>query len=184
MRAYSYFLKFEANVFAGIGVVAYLLKWGVAWHWAGEPFNVGDIKFSAYWDMIIILYTSLGIYLLFASTNPARFKPLLGWSMWGANFCHGIIAFIHCFDEKQGSEKYGADTLGAKAHNYDKLFVAVPLWFGMGIGNLIFCKKIFGSFLFPWDLAKEDDNVQHPKQEEESATIVKPVLVGEFTATE
>lgn len=48
----------------------------------------------------------------------------------------------------------------------------------MGIGNLIFCKKIFGSFLLPWDLAKEDDSMQHLKQEEASATTVKPVVVG------
>ena len=48
--------------------------------------------------MILILYTSLGFFLLFASLDPPAFKPLLAYAMWGANFAHGTVAFIHCFD--------------------------------------------------------------------------------------
>jgi len=151
MKRYSYFLKFEANVFLGIFVVAYVLKWGVAWHDAGDPFNLTDIKFSAYWDMILIIYTSLGFYLLQASCDPARFKPLLSWAMWGGNFCHGWVAFIHCFaDDNMPQSRYQHETLGG-SQNMDKMFVAVPLWFGMWAANLFFVKKVFGSFLLPWD---------------------------------
>ena len=35
LKRYGYFLKFESNVFGGIFLVAYTLKWGVAWHDAG-----------------------------------------------------------------------------------------------------------------------------------------------------
>ena len=76
----------------GIFIVAYVVKWGVAWDDAGAPFNLTDIKFSAYWDMILIIYTSLGVYLFFASKNPATFKPLISWFMWGGNLCHGVVA--------------------------------------------------------------------------------------------
>ena len=95
MRRYSYFLKFEGQVFGGIFFVAYFIKWGVAWHYAGDPFDItGDngIKFSAYWNMILIIYTSLGVYLTLASFDPVFYKPLLSWAMWGGNFCHGIVA--------------------------------------------------------------------------------------------
>jgi len=170
MRLYSYFLKFEGNVFLGIFVVAYILKWGVAWHDAGDPFNLGDIKFSAYWDMILIIYTSLGFYLFMASFDPASFKPLLSWAMWGGNFCHGIVAFIHCLtDVDKPWSKYQNDTLGG-TRNLDKLFVAVPLWFGMWAANLFFVKKVFGSFLLPWDRASLS-----------ATSELKPVPQGDVT---
>ena len=37
IKRYSLFLKFEGQVFGGIIIVAYFLKWGVAWHDAVEP---------------------------------------------------------------------------------------------------------------------------------------------------
>eukprot|EP00404_Azadinium_spinosum_P056275 CAMPEP_0180796048 /NCGR_PEP_ID=MMETSP1038_2-20121128/56557_1 /TAXON_ID=632150 /ORGANISM="Azadinium spinosum, Strain 3D9" /LENGTH=193 /DNA_ID=CAMNT_0022835073 /DNA_START=19 /DNA_END=597 /DNA_ORIENTATION=+ len=115
MKAYSYFLKFEGNVFLGIFFVAYILKWGVAWHDAGDPFNLTDIKFSAYWDMILIIYTTLGFYIVQASLDPNNFKPLLSWAMWGGNFAHGCVAFAHCFaDVDKPWSKYTKDTLGGR----------------------------------------------------------------------
>ena len=70
----------------------------MAWHYAGEAGNLADIRFSAYWDMILILYTTLGFFLFAASFDPPAFKALLSYAMWGANFAHGTVAFIHCFD--------------------------------------------------------------------------------------
>ena len=151
MKAYSYFLKLEGNIFLGIFPVGYVLKWGVAWHDAGDPFNLTDIEFSAYWDMILIIYTTLGFYLFQASFDPASFKPLLSWAMWGGNFAHGCVAFAHCFADKDKAwSKYQQDTLGGTL-NMDKMFVAVPLWFGCWAANLFFAKKVFGCFLLPWD---------------------------------
>ena len=68
---YSLFLKFQSSVFGGIFFVGYFVKFGVAWHDAGAPFVVNDIKFSAYWDMILIIYTTLGFYYFQASKNPS-----------------------------------------------------------------------------------------------------------------
>ena len=40
IRRYSILLKIQGNIYAGIFFVGYLVKWGVAWHDAGEPFNL------------------------------------------------------------------------------------------------------------------------------------------------
>ena len=47
IRRYSILLKIQGNIYAGIFFVGYLVKWGVAWHDAGEPFNLATVKFSA-----------------------------------------------------------------------------------------------------------------------------------------
>jgi hypothetical protein len=183
LPADSYFLKFEGQVFAGIFFVGYLVKWGVAWHDAGKIFDLTSVKFSAvyarrprrtdvhaqsesprvrpafaqYWDMILILYTGLGIFLTIGSVDPQTFKPLLSWSMWVANLAHGIVAFIHCFTDRDQYGLNGPGESNADAHfggfnNLDKLFIAVPLWFGMFFGNLYFSKKCFGDCNLPWNL--------------------------------
>ena len=48
--------------------------------------------------MVLIIYKTLGIWLFQASFNPHAYKPLLSWAMWGGNFAHGCVAFIHCFE--------------------------------------------------------------------------------------
>ena len=73
------------------------LRYRLAWHDAGTPFQFNDIQFSAYWDMILIIYTTLGIYLFQASRSPSTFKPLLSWftpSFTASSFLH---TFVHGF---------------------------------------------------------------------------------------
>jgi hypothetical protein len=162
---YSLFLKFQSSVFGGIFFVGYFVKFGVAWHDAGAPFVVNDIKFSAYWDMILIIYTTLGFYYFQASTNPSGYKPLLSWSMWGGNLCHGIVALIHCFDgdgPQAASARYQTEAFGGNL-NMDKLILAVPLWFGMFAANLYFTNKCFGSSLLPWNSANSLDSAVSSK---------------------
>mmetsp|Transcript_46834 Transcript_46834/g.142181 ORF Transcript_46834/g.142181 Transcript_46834/m.142181 type:complete len:192 (-) Transcript_46834:156-731(-) len=176
MKRYSYFLKFEGSVFLGIFFVAYLLKLGVAWHDAGAPFDVTGIKFSAYWNMILIIYTTLGFYIFSASFDPAGFKPLLSWAMWGGNFGHGCVAFIHCFtDDVTPSSRYQFNTIGGTM-NLDKLLVAVPLWFGMWAANLLFTKKVFGSFLLPWDRASLSAGAPPPAKQADVAYPEEAVM--------
>ena len=105
--------------------------------------------------MILIIYTTLGIYLIKASFNPAAFKPFLSWFAWGGNLSHGIIATIHCFtDQSTPASRYQTTTFGG-VRNLDKLLVAVPLWFGSFAVNTFFNMKVFGSILFPTeDLTK------------------------------
>ena len=45
MRMLSLVLKFWGTFFITIFPVGYWLKWGVAWHDAGEPLNPFDVKF-------------------------------------------------------------------------------------------------------------------------------------------
>merc|ERR1711924_257718 len=118
---------------------------------------------SAYWDMIITMYTINGAFLVGASYSPAQFKALIGFNTWGLNFGHGIVAFIHAFfdvnpstaaawtpDDPTPGNPYG----WLKGTNYDKLLVAVPLWFTLGTVNLIMANKCFGSALLPWQVRK------------------------------
>lgn len=146
MKYYSYFLKIEGLTFLTFPFVVYFVKFGVAWHDAGKPFDLTDVKFDSYWNMIIILYFTLGIYLIAASFNPTRFAPLLSWHMWGAQFGHGCVALVCVFADKGPSSAY-TEKLGLP--NWDKLFVAVPIWFSLFTINLFFAKKCFNSYLLP-----------------------------------
>ena len=45
LKYYSYVLKLQGLIFATIFPFGYFLKFGVAWHDAGQPFNLTDVKF-------------------------------------------------------------------------------------------------------------------------------------------
>jgi len=145
---YSYFCKFMANLFIPLPFIAYLLKWGVAWHAAGSVFSYGDTKFSSYWNMICILYFSLGIYYATASFDPVAYRTLLSYAAWGAGFAHGVIATIACFSD---DTDYGY-SISDSLPNIDKLFIAVPIWFGSWGAHLFFMQKIYGSYELPWTI--------------------------------
>ena len=51
LKAYSTWLKIEGLVYMGVFFVVYYVKIGLAWHDAGEPFVISDIKFHPYWNM-------------------------------------------------------------------------------------------------------------------------------------
>lgn len=157
MKNLSLYLKVEALVFISILPFAYTLKVGVAWHDAGPPLDITDVKFHPYWNMLLGLYTGLGVYQLFASFNPEKFKVLLSFSIYVMRFTHGVIALIACFSNFSPSYT-GPSVIGELPATYmgftniDKLFVAVPIWLGTGSLMLYFCVKAFGSTLLPWDL--------------------------------
>ena len=175
LRRYSLFLKFEANIFLGIYLVAYLCKWGVAWHDAGDVWTINNtIKFSAYWDMILIIYTFFGVYVFQASFDPVAFRPFLSFGMWGANFAHGVVAFGHCFDENEPSSRYQENSLGGN-RNLDKMFVAVPLWFVMWGVNCLFTYKCFGNCLLPWDHQSMVVPVPEAYEDTTAATTIEAV---------
>ena len=158
MGFFKIWLKIQGFAYLTIFFLAYGIKWGLAWHDAGTPFSVPETKFSAYWNMIVILYTSLGAYLLAASKNPTGFKPLIGYTLWGANFCHGCVAFVSCFQFKDGKLYPGYDNpIGSGDGdwaNMDKMFFVVPLWFTLFATNLFFVKRIFGTSLLPWKISQ------------------------------
>ena len=47
LRYYSYFLKIVGNIYLGIFLVGYWCKFGLAWHDAGTPWDLTDVKFNA-----------------------------------------------------------------------------------------------------------------------------------------
>ena len=161
LSAYTTWLKIEGLVYMGVFFVVYYIKIGLAWHDAGAPFVLSDIKFHPYWNMITIpWYGVLGLCLYCASFDPAANKLLLSYTMWGANFAHGIVATSSLFNGVPTTAPHyiGPSLIGDipesmfGLYQYDKLFAAIPLWFGLFLINLCFAKKYLGSALLPWDV--------------------------------
>ena len=100
--------------------------------------------------MILWLYTALGFFHVIASSDPAYFKPLLSWTMWAGNLGHGIVALIAVFTDSSASSV--GKLSGWSASGWDKLFVAVPFWFALWLGNLFFALKVWDSYLLPWEV--------------------------------
>ena len=170
MSAYSTWLKVEGLVYMGVFFVVYYVKIGLAWHNAGEPFVISDIKFHPYWNMITIpWYSVLGLCLFCASFDPASHKLLLSYAMWGANFTHGVVAaFSVLYAPKAVAPHYvGPSILGEipetmwGLYQYDKV-VAVTLWFTLFLVNLYFAKAYFGSYLLPWAVGGGKGKVSPP----------------------
>merc|ERR1719506_2250225 len=157
VKAYSYYLKVQAAFWIPIFMVAYTLKWGVAWHNAGvplEPFWKAD--FHPYWNMIMVVYTGFGFFTLFMSYDPLANKLLLSLFSWFLLFLHGCTALLAVFTSQ--TDNYVGPILGGMIDipptlfglkNGDKFFV-VSAWFGMAGANIYFMKKVFGDYNFPW----------------------------------
>ena len=161
MTGYSTWLKLEGAIFMTVFFVVYYIKIGLAWHDAGTPFSWSDNKYHPYWNMITIpWYGVLGLCLYCASFDPAANKLLLSYTMWGANFAHGIVATSSLFNGVPTTAPHyvGPSLIGDipesmfGLYQYDKLFAAIPLWFGLFLINLCFAKKYLGSALLPWDV--------------------------------
>mmetsp|Transcript_54752 Transcript_54752/g.123289 ORF Transcript_54752/g.123289 Transcript_54752/m.123289 type:complete len:346 (+) Transcript_54752:66-1103(+) len=157
MKNYSIWLKVNGLLFMGISVVAYGVKFGLVWHDAGKPLVLSDLKFHPYYNMILTIYTVLGFYVFQASADPAKFKPLLSFLMYGSQLAHGIIAtlavFAHFEPTYVGPSIFGvipAEMFGLT--NWDKLFVACPFWLVLFGINLYFAKAALGSPLLPWQV--------------------------------
>jgi len=168
--AQKVWLKIIGTVMMSIVAVAYGFKFGATWHDAGAPFVLSDIKFHPYYNMIIILYTVAGFYLLMASQDPAQCKSLISYAIYGLGFAHCTIALLAIFGGFPPMGYWGPSVFGDipvtlwGLNNWDKLFVAVPTWFTIGAGNLFFAKKDLGSYLLPWAKvasAKETDDFSY-----------------------
>jgi len=184
MNAYSQWLKLEGLVYMTVFFVVYYVKIGLAWHDAGTPFVISDIKFHPYWNMITIpWYGVLGLCLFCASYDPAGNKLLLSYTMWGANFCHGVVATSSVFNAPASIAPHyvGPSLLGDipaemwGLYQYDKV-VAVGLWFSLFAVNIVFSRSYFGSILLPWEVISGKGKVSPPASDRSDASD-KP-LVG------
>mmetsp|Transcript_63190 Transcript_63190/g.105123 ORF Transcript_63190/g.105123 Transcript_63190/m.105123 type:complete len:172 (+) Transcript_63190:18-533(+) len=156
-KIYSVVLKIQALVFATIFPVGYFIKFGVAWHDAGQPFNVFDVKFHPYWNMILIIYTGIGCFLFMASRDIIKFKVFLSFCTWVAFFAHGCVATVAVLTSDTPNyvglgvfgESYPETYFSLK--NGDKV-LALAIWFGNFAVGLYFSLKVFGHANLPWNL--------------------------------
>jgi len=66
------------------------LFWPSGWVW-----GVGH---SHYLIMIIGVYATLGVFLLFAARDPDAHRPLIWFTVW-SNVVHGVIMFMMSADD-------------------------------------------------------------------------------------
>jgi hypothetical protein len=66
--------------------------WPSGWRW--EPHN------HEYEQMIIVIYATLGVFLLLASRNPAEHLSLLRFTVW-SSVAHGAIMTIHALADSK-----------------------------------------------------------------------------------
>ena len=186
VRYYSYWLKLEANVYLGLPFVASRLassRQALRFHWRLRISRqrkhrhiqswLHTLEFVLEHDHHFILVARL--FLLAASLDPPKHKALLGYSMWGSNFAHGIIATLAVFTD---TNDYQYQKAIGGFRNLDKLFVAVPVWFGLFFINRYFAKAVFGEVLLP-DRIFTSSSVQPAP---ESASPPAPAVADEAQA--
>ena len=73
------------------GVVPLSIWWpsGWAWHEGGR---------SEYLEMIIALYATLGVFLLFAAKDPGRHTSLIAFTVW-SSLAHGSVMAVQALSE-------------------------------------------------------------------------------------
>jgi uncharacterized protein DUF6632 len=73
-----------------IGVYAFTVVWPSGWVW--HPEN------SAYLQMILGVYATLGVFLWRAAANPAEHLSLIWFTVW-SSFVHAAIMAVHSFTD-------------------------------------------------------------------------------------
>merc|ERR1711861_74132 len=99
--------------------------------------------------MITTIYAVLGWYVYCASFNPKKYKFFLGMVAWVYSFAHGVIALLAVFTFNQACS-WSPNPCLLWNGNYDKLFLAVPTWFGTFLLHAYFGQACWGSWLLPW----------------------------------
>lgn len=74
---------------------------GWAWHTAGR---------SEYYEMILGLYATLGVFLLLASRNPPAHASLIWFTVW-SSFVHGAIMAMQSFSKHEHMGHLWGDVL-------------------------------------------------------------------------
>jgi hypothetical protein len=83
-------------VFAGIVCLsAYplILVWPSGWDWGPEG--------SHYLHMILVVYGTLGVFLILAARDPASYRSLLLFTAWSSAAHGGLMAFQALFLHRQ-----------------------------------------------------------------------------------
>lgn len=99
----SHYRSLKTAVFAvgfifAFGIYPLTEFWPSGWAWhAGQ---------SAYLQMIIGIYFTLGIFLMIASKNPLAHRSLIWFTIW-SSVVHGAIMAVQSFTLNQYGHLYG-----------------------------------------------------------------------------
>jgi hypothetical protein len=85
----------------GIWPLGVIWPSGWAWHAEGR---------SEYYEMILGIYATLGVFLLIASRNPPAHASLIWFTVW-SSFVHGAIMAVQSFSKAQHMGHLWGDVL-------------------------------------------------------------------------
>ena len=72
----------------GIWILGQVWPSGWAWHASGR---------SHYYEMLLIVYATLGVFLILASRDPSQHKSLIWFTIWSSN-THASVMAVQSFD--------------------------------------------------------------------------------------
>jgi hypothetical protein len=82
-----------------VGIITLNRIWPAGWAWQPEQ--------PAYLQMILAIYFTLGVFLLFAARDPARHLSLIWFTVW-SSLAHAAVMALHSFtDEGQMGHLWG-----------------------------------------------------------------------------
>jgi len=103
------------GLFFIFGLFPLMQFWPSAWTW--EP------RHYEYEQMIMGIYATLGVFLLWASLNPEGHRSLIWFTIW-SSFVHGAIMLVQALDNPAVYGNYYGDIPGL-------FLIAIVLWFLM-----------------------------------------------------
>ncbi len=85
----------------GIGLLGQIWPSGWAWHDSGR---------SYYYEMILIIYATLGVFLLLAARNPSEHLSLIWFTVW-SSVTHGMVMAVQSFHGEHNMGHLWGDVL-------------------------------------------------------------------------
>ena len=85
-----------------VGVYPLTIVWPSGWAW-----HTGQ---SEYLQMILVLYATLGVFLIWASSNPLEHRSLIWFTVW-SSVAHGGIMAVQAIVNPQHIDHLWGDVL-------------------------------------------------------------------------
>jgi hydrogenase/urease accessory protein HupE len=75
------------------GIYTFIIIWPSGWSWhTGQSHQLPH-----YLQMILVVYATLGVFLLMASRHPAEHRSLIAFAAW-SSIVHGAIMGLEAFE--------------------------------------------------------------------------------------
>jgi hypothetical protein len=87
------YLQLALRLFGAIFMLVYPLSmvWPSGWQWHGG-------EGAYYFQMIVGIYATLGIFLILAAKNPAKHRSLIAFTIW-SSVVHAAIMAVQAFND-------------------------------------------------------------------------------------